>query len=454
MTLSAAPARRPPSPTARHPGLRLTLILGALSAFGPLSMDMYLPGLPSLTRDLGASASTGQLTLTGCMLGLAGGQLLAGPLSDSLGRRRPLLVGLVGYIAASLACAAAPSIGILIVLRFIQGTLGGAGVVIARAVVRDLFRGAAAARVFALLMVVTGVAPVFAPLVGGQLLAITSWRGIFILLAAIGVPLLVATVVWLPETLPPGAPARRRARHDPAHVPAAAVATGSFMPPAVAFSLAFAAMFAYIAGASFVLEDVFGVSPQVFSVVFAVNSAGLIAASQIGGRIVGRVGAPALLRVGRVRRRAGLDRRSGGHDRSRRPRAAADRAVRDPLARTASCSRTAPPRRSADQEGALGSASALLGMGQFGIGALIAPLVGVGGAHDALPMAIVIGVCGVSSLAVNLVFAGPGRGEAARPWAGRPGETDISVGDLMSAGRRQRTSTAPPAGSRRGERDQ
>ncbi len=284
-------------PRLRGPGLRLTLILGALSAFGPLSMDMYLPGLPSLTRDLGASASTGQLTLTGCMLGIAAGQLFTGPVSDSLGRRRPLLVGLAGYIAASLACAAAPSIWSLIVLRFIQGTLGGAGVVIARAVVRDLFRGAAAARVFALLMAVMGVAPVFAPLVGGQALAITSWRGIFILLAAIGIPLLLATLLWLPETLPP------ERRHGGGLVVTLRtfrrlLGDRSFMPPAATFSLACAAMFAYIAGASFVLEDVYGVSPQTFSVVFAVNSAGLIAASQLGGRLVGRVGAPALLRYG------------------------------------------------------------------------------------------------------------------------------------------------------------
>jgi MFS transporter, DHA1 family, multidrug resistance protein len=415
VTLSAATAPAVQS-TGDRPGLRLTLILGALSAFGPLSMDMYLPGLPSLTRDLGASASTGQLTLTGCMLGLAGGQLLTGPLSDSLGRRRPLLAGLVGYIAASLACAAAPSIGILIALRFIQGALGGAGVVIARAVVRDLFSGAAAARVFALLMLVTGVAPVFAPLVGGQLLAITSWRGIFIVLAAIGVPLLVGTVAWLPETL---APERRHGGGlgTTLHTFRRLLSDRSFMPPAVAFSLAFAAMFAYIAGASFVLEDVFGVSPQVFSVVFAVNSVGLIAASQIGGRIVGRVGAPALLRFGVF----GVALGSIGV-----------------LVVTVAHAGLAPlliglfvilssngivfPNGTAsalaNQEGALGSASALLGMGQFGIGALIAPIVGVGGSHDALPMAIVIGVCGVSSLVVNLVL-GP-----------RPGPRAVARADL------------------------
>jgi MFS transporter, DHA1 family, multidrug resistance protein len=373
-------------------------------------MDMYLPGLPSLTRDLGASASAGQLTLTGCMLGIAAGQLLTGPVSDSLGRRRPLLVGLAGYVAASLACAAAPSIWILIVLRFVQGTLGGVGVVIARAIVRDLFRGAAAARVFALLMAVMGVAPVFAPLVGGQALAVTSWRGIFIVLAAIGIPLLLATVLWLPETLSP------ERRHGGGLVVTLRtfrrlLGDRSFMPPASSFSLACAAMFAYIAGASFVLEDVYGVSPQAFSVVFAVNSAGLIAMSQLGGRVVGRVGAPALLRYGVFGvafgsiavvvvavTHAGLA------------------SLLIALFVILSCNGIVFPNATAvslaHQEGALGSASALLGLGQFGTGAVLAPLVGVAGSADALPMAILIGVCGTSALAVNLAF-GPAPGAPA-----------------------------------------
>ena len=384
------------------PGLRLTLILGALSAFGPLSMDMYLPGLPSLTRELGASASTGQLTLTGCMLGLAAGQLFTGPLSDSLGRRRPLLAGLVGYIVASLACAGAPSITTLIVLRFIQGTLGGAGVVIARAVVRDLFDGAVAARVFALLMAVTGVAPVFAPLVGGQVLAITSWRGVFVLLAVIGVPLLLTTALWLPETLPP---ARRHGGGlgPIVHTFWRLLGDRSFLPPASSLALGFGAMFSYIAGASFVLENIYGVSPQLFSVVFAVNSAGLIAMSQIGGHLVGRVGAPALVRHGAF----GVAFGSVG-------------VLVVTLANVGivpllvflfvilSANGLLFPNATAcalaDQEGSLGSASALLGVAQFGTGALVAPIVGVGGSHDALPMAILIGVCGVSALGVNLAF--------------------------------------------------
>jgi DHA1 family bicyclomycin/chloramphenicol resistance-like MFS transporter len=386
-------------------GRKLIVILGGLSAFGPLSMDMYLPGLPTLTKDLGASASTGQLTLTGCMLGIAAGQLFTGPLSDTLGRRRPLLAGLVGYIVASLACAVAPSIWTLILLRFLQGTLGGAGVVIARAIVRDLFSGAEAARIYALLMAVMGVAPVFAPLVGGQALAITSWRGIFVVLAGIGVPLLLATMTWLPETLPPerrhggglGATVRRFGR---------LLRDRSFTAPATAFSLACAVLFAYIAGSSFVLEDVYGVSPQEFSLVFAVNSAGLVGMSQLGGRLVRRFGAAALLRCGL----AGV--------------AVGSAAV---LILTLTHSGLAPllvalfvilsfngmvfPNATAvalaHQEGALGSASALLGVGQFGTGALIAPLVGLAGTHNAIPMGVLIGVCGVAALGVDLMLSGP-----------------------------------------------
>ncbi len=366
-------------------------------------MDMYLPGLPALTRDLGASASTGQLTLTGCMLGIAAGQLFTGPLSDSLGRRRPLLTGLAGYVAASLACAAAPSVSSLIVLRFIQGTLGGAGVVIARTVVRDLFSGSAAARVFALLMAVTGAAPVLAPLIGGQALAVTSWRGIFVLLAAIGVPLFLATLLWLPETLAPerrhGGGLRRTLRTF-----GRLLADRRFLPTAMSFALSFGAMFAYIAGSSFVLEEVYGISPQVFSLVFAMNSAGLIAMSQLGGHIVGRVGAHALLRWGIcgvafgsvstlivTLSHAGLAPLLGS--------------LFVIMAANGLVFPNATAVALADQEGKLGSASALLGMAQFGTGALVAPLVGLGGPHDALPMAVVIGAFGLSALAVNLVFA-------------------------------------------------
>jgi MFS transporter, DHA1 family, multidrug resistance protein len=256
--------------------------------------------------------------------------------------------------------------------------------------------------VFALLMAVTGVAPVFAPLVGGQVLALSSWRGVFVVLAGVGVPLLLATLLWLPETLPP---VRRHGGGLAATLRTfrRLLSDRSFMPPAASFALACAAMFAYIAGASFVLEDIHGVSPQLFSVVFAVNSAGLVAGSQLGGRIVGRVGAATLLRrgcfgvaVGSIGVLAVTIAGAGLV-----PLLIALFVV---LSSNGLVFPNATATALAEQEGALGSASALLGMGQFGTGALIAPLVGVGGTRDALPMAILVGVCGISALAVNLVF--------------------------------------------------
>src|ERR671937_777198 len=183
--------------------LKLVLLIGGLSMFAPLSMDLYLPALPALTHDLGGSPSLVQLTLTACLLGLAAGQLVAGPLSDALGRRRPLFVGLAAYALASLLCALAPSVPVLVLCRLIQGMTGAAGVVIARAVVRDVYEGSEVARFLALTMLISGLAPILGPVAGGQLLRVTSWRGAFVVLAVIGLLLLVAAALGLPETLRP-----------------------------------------------------------------------------------------------------------------------------------------------------------------------------------------------------------------------------------------------------------
>ena len=169
---------RPVAPVrSRGETARLIFILGALSAFGPLSIDMYLPALPAIGTDLAASASEVQLTLTACFIGLALGQIVAGPLSDAFGRRRPLLVGLAAFAVASLLCAAAPNIATLVVLRVVQGAGGAAGIVISRAVVRDLFEGIELARFYALTLLVNGAAPIVAPIVGGLVLLVTSWHG-------------------------------------------------------------------------------------------------------------------------------------------------------------------------------------------------------------------------------------------------------------------------------------
>lgn len=190
--------------------LRYLLILGGLSAVPPLSVDMYLPALPRMTGDLHASEATLQFTLTAFILGLAAGQLIAGPLSDSVGRRRPLLIGLALYTASAVLCALSPSVGVLIVTRLLQAFGAAAGIVIARAVVRDLFSGTEMTKFFSTLLLVFGVGPVIAPAIGGQLLRLTSWRGVFVVQTAFGVLLLLVVLFALPESLP--ADRRRPAR--------------------------------------------------------------------------------------------------------------------------------------------------------------------------------------------------------------------------------------------------
>jgi DHA1 family bicyclomycin/chloramphenicol resistance-like MFS transporter len=185
-----------------RPPARTVVVLGMLSMFGPLSLDLYLPALPELADDLNASASAAQLSITACLVGLAVGQLVAGPLSDRLGRRRPLIVGLVGFLLASVACALAPSAAVLVLLRFIQGLAGAAGLVISRAIARDLYSGRAL-MIFSRLILIAGLAPVIAPILGGQLSRIMSWRGIFGVLAGFGAVLLLAGWLGLRETLPP-----------------------------------------------------------------------------------------------------------------------------------------------------------------------------------------------------------------------------------------------------------
>ena len=224
-----------------------------------------------MARDLDASASAGQLTLTACLVGLAAGQLLAGPISDARGRRRPLLIGLAMYVITSGLCALAPSVLTLIAARFVQGLAGAAGIVIARAIVRDLYSGVEAARVFATLILVNGLAPILAPVLGAQLLHVTDWRGVFVVLSGIGWLLVVAAYRGIPETNV------RRTSGGLAATGAsfrALLRDFGFMGNVLAAGFAFGAMFAYIAGSPFVLEDVYDVSPQGFSLIFAVNALG------------------------------------------------------------------------------------------------------------------------------------------------------------------------------------
>jgi DHA1 family bicyclomycin/chloramphenicol resistance-like MFS transporter len=394
--------------------LRLLVILGALTAIGPLSVDMYLPALPQLARDLSAGPVPAQLTLTACVAGLAVGQVVAGPLSDALGRRRPLLVGLAAYAAASLLCAVAPSAPALIGLRLVQGASGAAGIVIGRAIVRDLYDGTAVARVFALLMLVTGLAPILAPVFGGQLLRIAPWPGVFVVLGVIGAVMFLAALVGLRETLPPGARGAGGARASLTTY-RALLSDWSFVGYALCGGMAFAGMFTYISGSPFVLQDFYGLSPQAYSLVFGSNALGLVAAAQVGGRLSGRVPLGRLLATGLGMVVAGgvgllVVVFAGAGLAGVLPAlflVVAAQGLINPNAMALALS--GRPARVA------GSASALIGLAMFAIGGSVAPLAGIAGPHTAVPMAVVIAslATGAAALAViSLRTRPPGRRRA------------------------------------------
>ncbi|HEX3616393.1 MAG TPA: multidrug effflux MFS transporter [Solirubrobacteraceae bacterium] len=388
------------APTASR---QLIWTLAALASFGPLSTDMYLPGLPSLTRDLHTSAAAANLTLTASVLGLGLGQLIAGPASDQLGRRRPLLVGLAGFALASALCAAAPSVWVLTAVRLVQGLCGGAGIVIARAIIRDLYGGTQAARMYATQMAITGVAPILAPLIGGGVLTVSSWRGVFLVLTATGVCLVALATRSVPETLPVAQRSGGGMRAS-VRMLGGLVSDRAFTPYCVAFACSFGAMFAYISGGSYVLENVYGISPQLFSAIFAGNSLGFMALSHLSARVVDRFGSMRLLRWGLVAVCAGALGVLA---------VTADRGAIWVLLIVLFCVVAANglalsngvAAAMASRPQALGSASALLGLAQFGLGAAIAPLVGLGGARDALPMGIVMAACGAVALGASLTFS-------------------------------------------------
>jgi len=366
---------------------RNIVVLGLLSTFGPISLDLYLPALPQLAAELDASASAAQLTITACLLGLAVGQLVAGPLSDRLGRRRPLIVGLVLYVLTSAACALAPSVSVLLLLRLLQGLSGAAGLVIARAVARDLYSGRLLVIFFSRLILISGLAPVLAPVLGGQLSRVMSWRGVFLVLAAFGVLLLLSGIFGSPETLP----VERRT--------AGGVGTTLrgfrrllkdrfFVGAALSSGLAGASMFAYIAGATFVLQEIYGLSAQEFSFVFGANSLAIMAMGQLGGRLARRWSAARVLALGLLVNLAGASALAATVlTSSGLPFLIASLLVM--VSAVGLVFPTSTALALADYPDQAGTASSLLGLGQYLAGAVAAPLVGIAGSRSAVPLGLV-----------------------------------------------------------------
>ncbi|MDH6142573.1 MULTISPECIES: multidrug effflux MFS transporter [Kitasatospora] len=402
--LDAAPAGRPTAPGV---GLLLTLVLGSLSALAPLSMDMYLPALPRVTTGLHTQDALVQLTLTSCLVGLALGQLVTGPLSDALGRRRPLLLGMTLYTIATACCALAPDVRVLIACRLLQGLSGAAGIVISRAVVRDLFDGLAAARFASTLMLVSGAAPLLAPILGGQLLQVTSWRGVFAVLAVLGGVILITTALRVPETLPAE---RRRSGGlpDTLRTMRQLLADRLFSAYLLTVAFGFGALFAFIGGSPYVVQEVFHGSAQQYSLIFALVELGLVGMAQLTGRVLlGRfsshriqlAGVASLTLAGLLLVLMSTVWHSGLA------------ALTAGLFLMAAGLGTASPPSSAlalqRAPHAAGTASALLGTMQFLTGAVAPALVGLGGQGSALPMAVVVLGYAAAALLAFLVLARP-----------------------------------------------
>lgn len=282
------------SPSSRR---LLIVVLASLTAFGPMSVDMYLPALPAIAHDLGADDAHVQLTLGAFFLGFGGGQLLYGPIADRFGRKVPLLAGLILFIAASVGCALSRSLDALIAFRLLQAMGGCAGPVLARAVVRDLYGRDQAARVLSLMVLIMGLAPLFAPLLGGQVLHFLGWRAIFWTLAAFGGACVAATVLVVPESLP----FDRRHRGNVLSMVfryGALLRHRGYLAYAFCGALVYGGMFAYLSGSPFVFITLYGVTPEHYGLLFGANVLGILGAAAINARIVIRFGVDRLLMAG------------------------------------------------------------------------------------------------------------------------------------------------------------
>ncbi|MFF5079167.1 multidrug effflux MFS transporter [Actinoplanes sp. NPDC000266] len=395
-------------------GPPLLLTLALLAAFGPIATDLYLPGFPAMAQDLGADASGIQLTLTAFLAGLAVGQLVTGPVSDRYGRRRPLLVSAAVCVLAGVVAATAPSLAVLVVARLVQGFTGAGGLVIGRAIIADLTTGRAAARATTLMMTVGGVAPVLAPLIGGLLADPVGWRGMLWTVAGLCALMLIAVAVNVPET-----------RSASARGQQGSLRNAGYWADTAVFAFSFASMMAYISASPFLYQRVVGLSEVAYGVAFGVNAVGLISAGLIASRLdPRRVVAGALtLEVTATLTFLILviaDSPTWAYPIPIFFAVSAHGGVMGPSAALAM----------GHVRSVAGRASAVLGFSQFGLGALVAPLVGLGGEDSGIAPAVVM--ASAALVASAAAFTGYRRlrraaGGAARPRPGRPRAADASA---------------------------
>ena len=386
-----------------------------LTAIAPLATDMYVPAFPSVARDLGASATQVQLTLTTFFAGMATGQLVGGPVSDQRGRRRPLLAATVLMLVASAACALAPSIAVMAIARFVQGFAGGWAMVIGRAVIVDLAIGTQLVRALNVIQGVGGIAPIVAPLLGGLILQVADWRASFWAIAVAVVGMIVAAHLVVPESLPPQ---RRHAGGLGTFARDARSVLGnrSYVGYVVVSAAAMIALFAYVATSAFILESMNGLSPLAYSVDFAANAGGMTITALVAARLAGRVSTRRVILVGQaIALAAGLAMLAGALW------------LGTPLLLAMACffAFMAALGLIWGNAGALaaaavpdhpGTGSAVLGMLQWGTAGIAAPLAGLGGTGTAVPMAVMMSLgAGISVLGLLLIARPASRAGARQP---------------------------------------
>ena len=379
---------------------RLAVILGALTAMGPLAIDMYLPALPGIAQELGVPIAAVQRSLPSYFVGISVGQALYGPVSDRLGRKPALYIGLVIFVGASLGCAFTTNVTQLVVFRFLQALGGCAPLVVPRAVVRDYFDGRESVRMLSMLILVMMLGPILAPLIGGQLLVRFGWRSVFLVLAGYGLTWLLLAAWLLPESLRP----EQRRRESVAAIAATylrILRDREYLAWVLSGGLVFAGLLAYISGSSFVYIELFHVPPERFGLYFGANALGLMIASQINRYLASRVHSDVIVRsVLPIGVAAGVmlfvDAYTGFGGFT---------GILIPLFCFVACHGFVGPNTTAlamSRYGAVaGSASALMGTLQFVLGAAAGSLVSAFGNRTAVPFAAVIAGCGVAAFAVH-----------------------------------------------------
>lgn len=388
----------------KHMMALLTVFLGMLAALAPLSTDMYLPALPFMMENFSVGTSMIQMTLTASMAGMALGQIFAGPVSDEKGRKIPLLLGMLVFTLATIGCILSSTIDVFIVFRFIQGFSGGVGIVIARAVARDVCKGPALTRFFSILMLVNGIAPILSPVIGGQILRFSSWKGVFWLLAIIGI-LLSISAFMMHETLP----VQKRLSGG---LLASLRSFGGlfriryFMGHCIMQCFAFAAFFAYISGSSFVFQNVYELSAQTFSLIFGIIGIGLMISGALVGRLTGYMEDWKMLRISLWQAVVG----------SLVLLACFVAGVPAPVVvvvlfltiPTLSALSTSSFSMAMQSQGRnAGGASALIGFFSMISGAVMAPIVGIAGSYTAIPMGIVMVIGEIGALISFYLFIYP-----------------------------------------------